>query len=81
VLFSNDLDDPVRGDLTDALLELGSEENRELMRKFISGIFVRFQETTTEEHLAALDDYLTATGLVFTEAPAAPEPQPDPEAP
>jgi phosphonate transport system substrate-binding protein len=80
VLFSNDLQGDLRAKLTNALLALGSDENRELMRKFISGIFVRFRETTSQEHLAALDDYLAATGLVFTEAqPQNPGAQPDPE--
>jgi hypothetical protein len=37
------------------------------MRKFVSGIFVRFQPTTTEEHLGSLNEYLLKTGLSFTE--------------
>jgi len=86
VVFSKDLKDPLRSDLQQALLQLGSEENRELMRTFISGTFVRFEPTTTDEHLAALNEYLEATGLVFTEARASsgpqagPDPEPDPEA-
>jgi phosphonate transport system substrate-binding protein len=67
VVFSKDLDDPLRSDLKEALLELGADEHRELMRKFVSGIFVRFEETTTEEHLGSLNDYLKLTCLAFTE--------------
>jgi phosphonate transport system substrate-binding protein len=82
VVFSNDLEDPLRSELQDALVELGSEENRDLMRTFISGIFLRFQPTATEEHLGALAGFLEATGLSFTEADTSPsaEPDPDPEA-
>jgi len=65
VVFNNDLQEPLRGQLKAALLELG--ENRELMRKFISGIFVRFEETTAEEHLSALESSIQTTGLSFSE--------------
>lgn len=80
VVFSDDLEDPVRTDLKDALLELGQDENRDLMRRFISGIFVRFAEATTEEHLGSLSAYLEATGLEFTESNTGVQPEPDPEA-
>lgn len=62
-----DLDQGVRSDLVDALMELGDAEHRDLMRKFVSGIFVRFEPTTTEEHLGALNNFLLQTGLAFTE--------------
>jgi phosphonate transport system substrate-binding protein len=67
VVFSKDLQEPLRGDLTEALLALGEPEHRELMRTFISGIFVRFEETTTEEHLGSLAAFLDTTGLAFSE--------------
>lgn len=67
VVFSKDLKDPLRSQLKNALLELGKPENRPLMRKFISGIFVSFQETTSEEHLSALIKSLQVTNLQFTE--------------
>lgn len=67
VVFSKDLKDPLRTDLKETLIELGDEQYRELMRKFVSGIFVRFEETTTEEHLATLNDFLETSGLAFTE--------------
>ena len=89
VVFSKKLKDTLRSGLRDALMELGQPEQRELMRTFISGIFVRFEPTTTEEHLGALNAYLTATRLVFTETCTGggpqpqpdPDPEPDPEAP
>jgi len=67
VVFSKDLEEPLRSHLKEALLELGSDEHRDLMRKFVSGIFVRFAETTTEEHLGALNSFLNDTGLAYTE--------------
>jgi phosphonate transport system substrate-binding protein len=79
VLFSNDLEDPLRSDLESALLDLGSDESRELMRKFISGIFVRFEATTTDEHLGSLNKFLDLTGLAFTEDAPTPTPQRDPD--
>lgn len=68
VVFAKQLKDQEREQLRAALLELGQPEHRELMRKFISGIFVGFKPTTGEEHLASLNAYLTATGLSFTES-------------
>lgn len=68
VIFSDSLKDPLRTDLKEALLELGADQHRELMRKFISGIFVRFEERTSEEHLGSLNRYLDETGLAFTES-------------
>jgi len=67
VVFSQDLTDPTRTRLRDALLELGQPEYRPLMRQFISGIFIRFMPTTTEEHLASLNQFLQLTRLGFTE--------------
>lgn len=58
VVFSKDLKEPLRSQLKNALLELGKAENRELMRKFISGIFVGFTATTSEEHLGSLSKFL-----------------------
>jgi hypothetical protein len=50
-----------------ALLELGQPEQRDLMRKLVSAIFVRFEATTTEAHLAGLSQALDESGLTFTE--------------
>lgn len=65
VVFNKDFKDPLRSKLIDALLEL--EDNKNLMRKFISGIFVGFKVTTTSEHLARLDGALNTTGYKFSE--------------
>ncbi|MBI4265153.1 MAG: phosphate/phosphite/phosphonate ABC transporter substrate-binding protein [Acidobacteria bacterium] len=67
VVFGKTLEEPLRSQLRDALMALGEPEHRDLMRKFISGIFVRFQPATTEEHLATLQQSLQATNLQFTE--------------
>ena len=68
VVFSKDLKGPLRGKLLDALMKLGEPEHRELMRKFVSGIFVRFEPATTEEHIGALQSYLDRTHFAFTES-------------
>ena len=67
VLFAKDLAAADRTKLKDALLSLNAAERRPLMRKFISGIFVGFKETTAKEHLGALDKYLELTQLAFVE--------------
>lgn len=67
VVFAKELQEPTRSQLKDALVELGKPEYRPLMRKFISGIFVGFTPTTTEQHLASLNSYLQATQLAFVE--------------
>lgn len=67
VVFAKDLAAADRQKLKDALLSLNSPDKRVLMRKFISGIFVGFKETTAAEHLAALDRYLQLTQLAFVE--------------
>ena len=67
VLFAKDLDPATKRQLRDALLDLGKPEHRGLMRKFISGIFVGFRPTTAEQHLGALDRFLSQTQLAFVE--------------
>jgi phosphonate transport system substrate-binding protein len=67
VVFAKDFQGDEREDLLAALMELGDDEHRELMRKFVSGIFVRFEPTTTEQHLGSLNAFLDQTGLAFTE--------------
>lgn len=68
VVFASQLDDATKQRLSDALMELGEPERRDLMRRFISGIFVRFQPTTAEEHLGSLATYLETTRLAFSES-------------
>lgn len=67
VVFGESLVEPLRSQLRDALLALGAPEHRDLMRRFISGIFVRFEPTTTEAHLASLQSALDLTRLSYTE--------------
>lgn len=66
VVVSKDLDESTKDKLVNALLELNSADYRDLMRKFVSGIFVRF-EPATEEHLQPLEKMLELTGFEFTE--------------
>jgi phosphonate transport system substrate-binding protein len=67
VVFAKDFDPAGKAQLREALLELGQPEQRVLMRKFISGIFVGFKPTTADQHLAALDKFLSQTQLAFVE--------------
>ena len=67
VVFSKDLQGEKRAKLQAALLKLGESEHRELMRKLVSGIFVRFEATTTEEHLGTLQPALEATGFQWVD--------------
>ena len=67
VVFAKDFDPAAKAQLREALLELGQPEQRVLMRKFISGIFVGFKPTTADQHLAALDKFLAQTQLAFVE--------------
>lgn len=67
VVFAKQLDSSTKQQLKDALMGLGSPERRGLIRKLISGIFVGFRPTTTEEHLSALTKFLDTTQLSFVE--------------
>jgi phosphonate transport system substrate-binding protein len=67
VVVRKGLGEPTRSRLLDALMELGSDQYRDLMRKFVSGIFVRFEPASTDEHLGSLDRFLDVTGFAFTE--------------
>ena len=52
--------------LQNAMLDLKGEK-KDLMRKLVSGIFVEFQATTTEDHVAGFTGALEATGIKFAE--------------
>ena len=67
VAFAKDLDPQTKQALTDALMALNEPAQRDLMRKFISGIFVRFEPTTGQKHLASLNAFLQSTQLEFVE--------------
>lgn len=66
-VFSKALKEPLRSGLLEAFLALNAPEQRPLMRQFVSGIFVRFEPSTAEEHFAGLKKYLNLAGLKFTE--------------
>lgn len=66
VVFSKSLQEPLRSRLLQALLELGEKEPQ-LMRQFISALFVRFEPTTSEKHLASLKHYIELTNLKYSE--------------
>lgn len=68
VAFAKDLDAATKTKLKEALIALGDEQRRPLMRRFISGIFVGFKETNAEEHLGALSRFLDQTNLAFVES-------------
>ncbi len=62
VLVSNSLDRGLKERLIEALLSLN--ERPDLMRKFVSAIFVRFEERSVDEHLGPLIQALEETGLL-----------------
>ncbi|MCS6768820.1 MAG: phosphate/phosphite/phosphonate ABC transporter substrate-binding protein [Candidatus Caldarchaeum sp.] len=66
VVFAKDLKEPIRSKLISALLKLGEQEPQ-LMRQFVSALFVRFEPATSEQHLGALRKYLELTNLRYTE--------------
>jgi phosphonate transport system substrate-binding protein len=67
IVFSKNLQEPLRSELMDALMDLNKPEYRDLMRKLISANFVGFKKTNNEEHLAGLTSALNTTGYKLTE--------------
>jgi phosphonate transport system substrate-binding protein len=67
VVFSKELKEPLRSGVLGTIGKLGEPEHRDLMRSFISSIFVSFKPTTAEEHLGSLNKYLKLVGLKYTE--------------
>ncbi len=67
LVVARSLKEPLRGVLVEAFLELNAPEQRSLMRQFVSGIFVRFERRSANEHFGGLWRYLELTGLKFTE--------------
>lgn len=67
VVFSKDFaGTPEAEALKNAMLDLKGDR-KDLMRKLVSGIFVEFQPTTTDEHVAGFSSALEATGVKFSE--------------
>lgn len=67
VVLSKELREPLRSRAVQTITKLGAPEHHELMRSFISSIFVGFKPTTADEHLGSLQKYLKLANLKFTE--------------
>ncbi len=67
VVLSKELKEPLRSQAIQAIAKLGAPEHRELMRSFVSSIFVGFKPTTAQEHLGSLTHYLTLARLKYPE--------------
>jgi phosphonate transport system substrate-binding protein len=67
VVVSKELKDPLRTRAIQTITKLGAPEHQQLMRSFISSIFVGFKPTTANEHLGSLQRYLKLANLKFTE--------------
>jgi phosphonate transport system substrate-binding protein len=67
VVISKELKDPLRSRTIQTITKLGEPQHRDLMRSFISSIFVGFKPTTADEHLSSLNRYLKLANLKFTE--------------
>lgn len=67
VVLSKELKDPLRSRTIQAISKLGAPEHRDLMRSFISSIFVGFKPTTAADHLGSLTRYLKLARLKYTE--------------
>ena len=65
--MSKELKEPLRSRAVQTVSRLGAPDQRELMRAFISSIFVGFKPTTAGEHLSSLNRYLKLANLKFTE--------------
>ena len=59
--------DPLRSRAVQTITRLGEPEHRDLMRTFISSIFVGFKPTTANEHLGSLQKFLKLANLKYTE--------------
>lgn len=66
VVVAKDVDDELKSKITEALLSMNDPQYRNLMRKFVSGIFVRFTKAD-ESHLAPLNEMVDLTKIEFTE--------------
>lgn len=67
VVLSKELREPLRSRVIQAIVKLGQPEHRDLMRSFISSIFVGFRPTNAAEHLGPLTRYLKLAKLKYTE--------------
>jgi phosphonate transport system substrate-binding protein len=67
IVLSKELKDPLRSRVIQAITQLSQPEHRDMMRSFISSLFVGFKPTTTAEHLGPLTHYLKLARLKYTE--------------
>ncbi|MGE5220629.1 MAG: phosphate/phosphite/phosphonate ABC transporter substrate-binding protein [Chloroflexota bacterium] len=67
VALSKELKEPLRSRAVQTVTRLGGPEHRDLMRTFISSIFVGFKPTTASEHLGSLQKFLKLANLKYTE--------------
>lgn len=67
VVLSKELKEPLRSKVIQSVIKLSAPEQRELMRAFISSLFVGFKQTNANEHLGSLQKYLKLANLKFTE--------------
>ena len=67
VVLSKELKDPLRGRVIQTVTKLAAPEHRDLMRTFISSIFVGFKPTTASEHLGSLQKFLKLANLKYME--------------
>ena len=67
VVLSKELKEPLRSRVIQSVNKLSAPEQRELMRTFISSLFVGFKPTNANEHLGSLQKYLKLANLKFTE--------------
>lgn len=67
VVLSKELKEPLRSRVIQSVSKLSAPEHRDLMKTFISSIFVGFKPTSANEHLGSLQKYLKLANLKFTE--------------
>jgi phosphonate transport system substrate-binding protein len=67
VVVSKELKNPLRARAVQTITQLGAPEHRDLMRTFISSIFVGFKPTNANEHLGSLQKFLKLANLKYTE--------------
>src|SRR5262245_2509961 len=58
VVLSKEFKDPLRSRLIQSVGKLSAPEHRDLMKTFISSLFVGFKPTNANEHLGSLQKYL-----------------------
>jgi phosphonate transport system substrate-binding protein len=68
VLVASGMSPALRDELSAAFMGLNEERYRPLMRKFVSGIFVRFT-IATPDHVASFKRMVETVGLEFMESP------------